>query len=336
MSAEAVLMLVGIPLLFFLAWQVKKVGERLHWLEEQQSALRQSLQGISTDLARTGTLTGSLQEVTHRLGQELSRALEVLAELRGHTHAQAEKEGQMLEVLRRLELVLAGSRSKGAAGENILDLLFSQLPPEWQVRNFRVGNRVVEFGLRLPNGLVLPIDSKWPATNLLEEFHRAEDAEKRQRIRRQIEEVVVAKARELKKYLDPSLTPNFGLVVVPDAVFELSSGVQPLIYQFNVVLVSYSLFLPYLLLIYQVVLRYARSLDLRRLDAALSSLEEGLRGLQEEVEGRMARALTMLTNSQQDMRVWLGRVAAGLSSLRSGVTVAETDEAERIFGTEVE
>ena len=54
----------------------------------------------------------------------------------------------VFRAIRRLETVIAGTQSKGAAGENILDVVFSKLPAEWQVRNFPVGNKSVEFGLR--------------------------------------------------------------------------------------------------------------------------------------------------------------------------------------------
>jgi DNA recombination protein RmuC len=40
------------------------------------------------------------------------------------------------ESIRRLEAVIAGTHSKGIAGENILDAVFSMLPVEWQVRIF--------------------------------------------------------------------------------------------------------------------------------------------------------------------------------------------------------
>ncbi|HUW96323.1 MAG TPA: DNA recombination protein RmuC, partial [Anaerolineae bacterium] len=97
-----------------------------------------------------------------------------LAELQAYTkaynRAREDLERRTADSVRRLEMVIAGTQTKGAAGENILEAVFANLPPEWQVRNFRVGDKAVEFGLRLPNNLILPIDSKWPATHLLEQF----------------------------------------------------------------------------------------------------------------------------------------------------------------------
>jgi DNA recombination protein RmuC len=56
-------------------------------------------------------------------------------------------------------------------------VVFGKLPAEWQVRDFKISGKVVEFGLRLPNDLILPIDSKWTATHLLEKFVAAEEVE---------------------------------------------------------------------------------------------------------------------------------------------------------------
>ena len=65
-----------------------------------------------------------------------------------------------------------------------------------------MGNKSVEFGLRLPNRLVLPIDSKWPATNLIERFLATEDPDERQRVKTRIEAAVRDKAKEVRKYID--------------------------------------------------------------------------------------------------------------------------------------
>lgn len=97
--------------------------------------------------------------------QNLTQAIQDVrvqtASLNANVKARFEVEKQTADSIARLETIIAGSGSKGAAGERILENLVSKLPTEWQVQNFRVGNKSVEFGLRLSNGLILPIDSKW-------------------------------------------------------------------------------------------------------------------------------------------------------------------------------
>ena len=249
-----------------------------------------------------------------------------LVELRAFFRARQDVERTTLESVRRLEAVIAGTQTKGAAGENILEVVFAQLPAAWQERNFMVGNRVVEFGLRLPNDLVLPIDSKWAATPLLERFIASESVDEQQVLKRQIERAVVGKAREVRKYIDPNLTTPFGVAVVPDAVYDLCGGIQADVFRLNVVLISYSLFVPYLLLVFQTVLRSSYTVDMHRLEAYLNNVQDNLDALQSELEGRYARALRMLSNSGNEMRTHLSQLRGGLAGVQIATARAEEED----------
>src|SRR5260370_8656246 len=72
--------------------------------------------------------------------------------------------------LKRLESVIAGSSTRGAAGENILEEVLKHLPPEMLQRNVWVGGKVVELALQLPGGKLLPIDSKWVSSGALDQL----------------------------------------------------------------------------------------------------------------------------------------------------------------------
>lgn len=217
--------------------------------------------------------------------------------------------------IRRLEIVLAGAQTKGAAGENIVESFLAVLPADWQVRDFKMNGKTVEFGLRLPGGLILPIDSKWPATHLLEQYAAAKP-EERDQLKQQIGKTVREKAREVEKYLDPSLTTPFGIAVVPDAVYDLCAEERVALFRHNITLISYSLLVPYLLLVYHTVLRSGQTPDSRRLEAYLSSVEGALDTLSDEMDGRFAGALKRLENSRRSMQTTLGQVRSGLSGLR--------------------
>src|SRR5271157_6356280 len=114
--------------------------------------------------------------------------------------------------------------------------------------------------------MVLPIDGKWPATHLLEQFTAAHD---------------------------PDLTMPFGIAVVPDSVFDLSSGVLADVYKLNVVLVSYSMLIPYLMLVLQTALKTMQTVDMQKLDAYLQTVQNSIQAMQDELDGRFAKALTM-------------------------------------------
>ena len=269
--------------------ELTRIAERMSVMERGQSAANQSLAGLGTSLA----------------------------EVQAQTKARHELEQRTAGAIQRLESLMAGAQSKGAAGENMLEMALASLPAEWQVRDFRIGNKVVEFGLRLPDGRVLPIDSKWPATALVEELSTCQDLRRIQEIKLQIESVVTAKAREVKKYLDANLTTDYGIAVVPDAVYGLSSAIQvDLYHEHSVMLVSSSSFIPYLLLVFQTVLKASSSIDLDKLFASLKTANDSIRSLQEDMDGRLSKAITMLDNFRSDMRGHLGRLSTGLVGLQ--------------------
>ena len=127
---------------------------------------------------------------------------------------------------------------------------------------------------------------------------------------------MLSKAREVKKYIDPNVTVAFGVAAVPDAVYDLCSGIQADALQLNVVLLSYSLFIPYLLLVFQTILKTSQNIDLERLDMYLHSAQAGIEGIQQELEGRFSRGLTMLANSRDEMSAQISKVSSGLTSLQ--------------------
>jgi DNA recombination protein RmuC len=302
----AVLVVAAIVALIYLVNSVHlntaRLTDRLSALEQQQGAVRDS--------------TSGLREAAESIRTELGRAQVGLTSLQAQATARQDMERATSESIRRLEAVIAGTAAKGGAGENIIDLVFAKLPVEWQVRDFTLGNRHVEFGLKLPNGRIVPIDSKWPATNLLELFLASTDPAERQALKAQIEAAVVAKVREVTKYLDPELTANFGIAVVPDAVYDLCGAAQVQAMQMRVVLVGYGMFVPYLLLVFQTALANSRDIDLERLGAYLVTLDEAVSTMQGEVEGRLSRAITMLDNSRDDLRAQVAKVGNVLAQIR--------------------
>ena len=314
-------------LLILVVLVVLLLGAVLLLLGLQFMQLRSSQRDVET-----AVITEKLSQL-EPVSQAVSGIRQDLAELQAYTkaynRARQDLERRTADSVRRLEMVIAGTQTKGVAGENILETVFAKLPQEWQVRNFRVGDKAVEFALRLPNNLLLPIDSKWPATHLLEQFACCEDLEEQRRLKAQIEKAVLDKAREVRKYIDPNVTVNFGIAAVPDAVYDLSAGVQADVFQLNVVLIGYSMFVPYLLLVFQTILKTSQSIDMQRLDTYLRSADENIQTAQGELEGRFSRALTMLTNSRDELSVLLSKVRSGLTSVQISAargTAAELPE----------
>jgi DNA recombination protein RmuC len=264
------------------------------------------------------------------LTQEIGRLQADLRGLQERVVARQHLDQQNADALRRLETIIAGTQTKGLAGENVIDLVFSQLPPEWQVRNFQIGNKVVEFALRLPNKLVLPIDSKWPATDLLEQFISSPEVSRQLELKEQIEKAILSRVREVRKYIHPDVTVDFAVAAVPDAAFDLCSSIQVEALRMNVVLIAYSMIVPYLLLAFQTILRSSQDIDIQRISAYLASADKSLTALQGEIEGRFSKGLTMLANSRDEMRLLLATIKTGLTSVQA--LAPPENEAEQLGG----
>jgi DNA recombination protein RmuC len=314
---------------------VRGLGERVAKVESNQAMVYKGVGYLANNalsaFSALKTQTNGLAEATAAMREELGRAKNDLTELHTHSKIGQETERQIAESIRRLETVIAGTQSKGSAGENILEIVFAKLPIEWQVRDFKIGGKAVEFGLKLPNNLIMPIDSKWTATNLLEQFIDASDLNEQQRLKRTIEDAVLQKAKEVRKYIDPSITVNFGVAVIPDAIYDLCAGIQCDVFQLNVVLVSYSMFVPYLLLVFQTVLKTNQSIDLQKLDSYLQTAQDNIKSLQEELDGRLSKAITMLNNSRDDMRVHLSKIGGSLTGLQIGAGTSITELPETVI-----
>jgi DNA recombination protein RmuC len=233
---------------------------------------------------------------------ELGAAQRALAEVKALEQGRARQAEQAADSLRRLEAVVAGSGSRGVAGENILARALGQLPPDMLQCNVAFGNKIVEYALRLPGGRYMPIDSKWTSLPALERLEVVQDPYERKKLHEQVARDLRARIRDMTKYLDPERTLSIGLLAVPDAVYGAAAEVHGEGYREGVVVVPYSLALPYVLALYRLVIRFSANLDTDQLAARLRALDESLERLGEEVEGRLSRGLVQIQNARDSLR----------------------------------
>jgi DNA recombination protein RmuC len=302
-----------------IAVMTEKIGaltDKVSQIEKNQNRTDQGIGAIIQRQIETSTRAENLIGTTNEIHRGISSAVNNLISLDVRIEERQEIERQTAESIKKLETIIAGTHSKGVAGENILEQMFANLPDDWMERNFTVDGRRVEFAFRLHNKLVLPIDSKWPATDLLERYVKCNDSPEKQKLKGEIEKTVRNKASEVKKYIDhPARTVDFGIAAVPDAIYDVCCGIRTDVFKSKVLLVSYSMLVPYLLLIYQTNLKTSQNIDLKQLGAHLSNAEEGIKDMQKELDGRFAGAITRLNNSRHDMHEYLGKVARALTSL---------------------
>ncbi|MCI0410651.1 MAG: DNA recombination protein RmuC [Acidobacteria bacterium] len=301
-----------------------ELTEKLGLLAAETQAIarqQESLRGQAQETERV--FQANLVSAQTNLRQEITQTRELLAQMKSAEEIREAAVQQAVESLRRLEHVIAGTKSRGMAGENILGGILAQLPPELRETNLTINNKVVEFAFRLPNDKLLPIDSKWPGMATLEKLAETDDPEARRPLIESIQGEVKKKVKEAAKYLDPERTIQLGVVAVPDAVFDLCFEVHVEAFKLGIVIVSYSQALPYLLSLLQVVQRFSAKIDSARLSSALRTIADALVKMEGEVEGRLPRALTQLENSRSELRTQLSRARQGAGGLYLG------DESDR-------
>ncbi len=245
------------------------------------------------------SLAGATQDLQGRLAQ----AQRALAEVKSLEQARGSQLDRATDSLRRLELIVAGSGSRGAAGENILSRALAQLPPDLLETNAAFGGRVVEYAVHLPGGKLLPVDSKWTNAADLERLEAADgDPDEQRRLREPVARDLRLRLREMAKYLDPQRTLGLAVLAVPDAVHAAVPEAHAEGWREGVLVVPYSLALPFLLCLYRLAVRFASAPDADELAARVRQLADALRHMDEELEGRLSRALVQAVNARDALR----------------------------------
>jgi len=286
---------------------VDSVARSLGQLQSEVGRILRAQDELRQDMTRgRESSVVQLAQAAEGIRGELGQAHKALAEVKALEQARARQLDQASDSLKRLEAVVAGSATRGTAGENILARALGQLPPDLLEINVAFGNKIVEYALRLPGGRYLPIDSKWTSVAPLERLDGAEAPQERRRLVEQIARDVRARIRDMCKYLDPERTLCLGLLAVPDAVYAAAPEAHGEGDREGVVVVPYSLALPYVLALYRLTIRFGGVVDTDQLASRLRGLEECLRKADDEVEGRLSRSLVQLGNSREALRDQLG------------------------------
>ncbi|OFV87395.1 MAG: hypothetical protein A2V74_07485 [Acidobacteria bacterium RBG_16_70_10] len=280
-------------------------------LEHEQGQLR-----LEVQQGREAALV-SIADAAEGLQGEIAHARRALAEVRALEQDRARQLDRATDSLRRLELIVAGSSSRGAAGENVLARALAQLPPDLLETNIAFGGRIVEFALRLPGGRLLPIDSKWTSAAALERLEDPGDAEERRRLEEQIARELRARIREMGKYLDPERTLSLAVLAVPDAVHVATRPAHAAGWREGVLVVPYSLALPFVLVVYRLALHFSAVPEAEELASRLAQIIEAHGRLDSILEGRLSRALAQAGSARDDLRCELATARRAAERLRS-------------------
>src|ERR1700716_1078970 len=250
----------------------------------------------------TGGLTQESQAA--ELRERLTQTQSVVEGLRSALTARQPVEEEARASLRRLESVIAGSSTRGAAGENILEEALRHLPPEMLQRKGGAGGGWGEF-----------------ADPVLAAARRAQ-------LTGQVEREVERRVREVSQYIDPATTSPFALAVIPDAAYDVCRGAIVGAHKRHVMVVGYAMALPYLLTLYQLHLQFARTVDMEKLQSALIDVERHLDTLEGVLENKLQRAVTMLQNAYGEGKQVSARIRASAQSVQT------TEKPEENLSTE--
>src|SRR5437879_3311433 len=299
-----VCLIVGIGVVGFLVWNLSRSAE-----------------GHARDVAELKTRLqagGQTQESqAAELRERLSQTQSVVEGLRSALSARQPVAEEARASLKRLESVMAGSSSRGAAGEHILEEALRHLPPEMLQRNVWVGGKVVELALRLPGGKLLPMDSKWVSSVALEQLAAPGlDANRRAQLMGQVEREVERRVREVSQYIDPATTAPFALAVIPDAAYDVCRGAIVNAHSRHVMVVGYAMALPYLLTLYQLHMQFARTVDMEKLQSALIDIERQVDVLEGILENKVQRSLTVLQNAYTEGKQASAKIRASVQGVQ--------------------
>src|SRR2546427_1270146 len=265
------------------------------------------------------------------LRERLSHTQVVVEGLRSALAARQPIEEEARASLKRLENVIAGSSSRGAAGERILEEALRHLPPEMLQRNVWVGGKVVELALRLPGGKLLPMDSKWVSSPALEQLAEPGlDANRRAQLTGQVEREVERRVREVSQYIDPTITSPFALAVIPDAAYDVCRSAIVNAHSRHVMVVGYAMALPYLLTLYQLHLQFARTVDMEKLQSALIDIERQVDVLEGILENRVQRSLTVLQNAYTEGKQASAKIRASAQGVQISSTPSDGGGGEKL------
>jgi hypothetical protein len=316
-----------------IVWLIAVVALSLCGVWAAVAILRRGLDSrlatTDAELRRLGDATVWRERGTDSIRVEVSAFRSALEQLRVREEERRVREEEGWATLHGLAAVLAGDRRSGRAGENVLREALAHLPPSMVVTDFRVNGRLVEFGLVLPDGRTLPIDSKWPAERELRALAETGDPDERERLTRVIERTVAERAREVCGYRDPAMTAPVAVAAVPDAAYAILRRAHADAYRQGVLVIPYSMALPIALFLHSLASRFGAVGDVEACLADLGTAMDAMEGI---IENKMTRASTMLQNGTDELRGHVGKARASLSRAREGERRDPEIEAPHLVG----
>ncbi|MBU1092482.1 DNA recombination protein RmuC, partial [Patescibacteria group bacterium] len=247
-----------------------------------------------------------VQESSHNLQTDMKGVTSLLQQFKTRQEERNREESEynsaIKDSIKSIEHLFKGSKSKGMAGENILREIFKIFPPELIVFDYKVEGKPVEFGLKLPDGRIVPMDSKVVALEELNQLTTETNEGVRQRLIKKVETEVMKKVKEVSEYIHPPITWDRALMMVPDAVYSVLKESFTKAYHQSVILIPYSMAIPYILTFLDLHKKTMASYDEQQVRAFLEDLDRALNDMETVLENQISRGGTMITNAYTEYK----------------------------------
>lgn len=316
-TAFIIISLVALAALAVLGWMLLK--QRSSDMQLNDSAIGKSLDLLLKDVQSLKIDQKVSQESGQDFKKEMRGLSDVLAQFKVRQEERNEKEEEQGAAIRssikNIENLFHGSKSKGIAGENILREIFKRFPPELIVFDYRIAGKPVEFGLKLPDGRILPMDSKVVAVDEMKKLETEEDEEKRQRLIKKAESEVAKKIKEVAAYIHPPVTWDRALMMVPDSLYSVLKESPYRAYSQSVILVPYSMAIPYILTFLDLHKRTLATYDEQQVQSFLEDLDRALNEMETVLENQVARGNTMISNAYNEYKKLVGKIRGRMTYL---------------------
>lgn len=221
---------------------------------------------------------------------------------------------------RKIETALLGNKSRGEMGENVIYEALKQFPPDMIDINFKVNGRPVEYAIILSDGKRLPIDSKWIWVDDEKEISVLD-----------VEKIIARKAKEVMQYIDPTTTIPLAIAAVPDSIFSMCKQAHIKAYRENRVLIMpYSMTIPYVLALYALHKNYSRSIDVEALHNYLSEMNTSLNRLETVLENNIARSIAMTNNAYTECKQIVSKMRGAVEYIENSNKMEGKDGKETL------
>jgi hypothetical protein len=150
----------------------------------------------------------------------------------------------------------------------------------------------------------------------VDRIRKETDPDRIKRLENELEREVERKVKEVAAYIEPTATTDIAIAAVPDSVYSHCKRVHIEGFRRGVLLMAYSMVVPYVLALYHLHLQMGRSIEYENIETYLTRIERSLDEIDSIMENRIARAGAMISNAYTECKRIIGSMRAATAFLQ--------------------